>query len=372
MTDIHAFHALQLLNNVNDQPRGQQESIMRVLHVTESMGSGVEAAILDYVRSSPKEIKHSLLYASRGYRTGGLQSAGLEYVVDAGQGAFSLARQMKSAVARVKPDIVHLHSSWAGLVGRSTSLGKRLAIVYSPHSFYFERTDLSAPARRFAYVAEKFFAKRTHVIAAVSPHEERRARELGAASVYVPHIAQVPDIRKSSAHGTMGLPRIVAVGRLSAQKDPDFFIEVKVSLDRRGVKADWLWVGGGDDDYQQRLEEAGVRVTGWLDRVEALRLVVDSAIYLHTAAWEGNPISLLEVEHLKVPAVVRSIPSVVSLGYSSHVVTAESMADEILARLEGKAGSFTPQLQGMEQQTVIQQKALREVYSTAISSSRRN
>lgn len=342
---------------------------MKVLHVTESMGSGVEAAILDYVKSAPNA-EHSLLFASRGYHTGELHAAGLKFIVNAGKGAWRLYRQLEKTITDVNPDIVHFHSSWAGLVGRSTLRKRKMAVVYSPHSFFFDRTDLSFIALRVARGAERLLVRRTDVVAAVSPHEEECARELGAEAVYVPNIANIasasrPQVLASDLNG--GIPRIVAVGRLSAQKDPDFFIAAKQIVDKEGLSAEWIWVGGGDSTYEKRLEQNGVEVTGWIDRAKALVLIAGASLYVHTAAWEGSPISLLEVEQLGVPASVRSIPSVVSLGYPSGLTDPAALAEDVLHRLRNGLGAdMSERALDLAQQSKNQHLALLTAYNRAL------
>lgn len=342
---------------------------MKVLHVTESMGSGVEAAILDYVKSAP-DAEHSLLFASRGYHTGDLHAAGLKVVINAGKGAWRLYRQQEKTIRDLNPDIVHLHSSWAGLIGRSTLRKRKMAVVYSPHSFFFDRTNLSSIALRVARGVERLLVSRTDVVAAVSPHEEECARELGADAVYVPNIANIVSTSRPQGLASElndGIPRIVAVGRLSAQKDPDFFVAAKQIVDKAGLSAEWIWVGGGDATYENRLEQNGVEVTGWIDRAKALALVAGASLYVHTAAWEGSPISLLEVEQLGIPASVRSIPSVVSLGYPSGLTDPASLAADVLDRLQtGHRAEMSGRALDLAQQSKNQHLALLTAYNRAL------
>lgn len=339
---------------------------LRVLHVTESLGSGVEAAILDYVRSSP-EIEHSLLFSSRGYHTGQLGGSGLHQVVSAGRGALSLARRLGHSLRDIDPDVVHLHSSWAGVVGRiRIGVGSR-AVVYSPHAFFFDRTNLSRASAAAAHTVERVLAGRTDVIAAVSPYERESALKMGVDSVYVPNVAHIASSDNAAYERpivAVGLPKIVAVGRLSVQKDPDFFLAVKKLVDAEQIQAKWEWIGGGDDSFDRRLTANNVEVSGWVDRSEALRRITEASLYVHTAAWEGSPISLLEVEQLGVPAVVRSIPSVVSLGYPEGLVNPAAVAKRIVEAITNpsdapvRVPAFNPDR--------LQRTALLEAYKLAM------
>ena len=60
--------------------------------------------------------------------------------------AVRLARAIRGAVREVNADVVHLHSTYAGLVGR-VSLGRwRHCIVYQPHCFAFMRVGRARSA----------------------------------------------------------------------------------------------------------------------------------------------------------------------------------------------------------------------------------
>ncbi|MFD1720140.1 glycosyltransferase [Amnibacterium endophyticum] len=305
-----------------------------ILHVTEAMGGGLEDAVNDFVRSAPG-YRHALLYTRRGAFGTAEQRPGLVEVIDAGRGVRSLRRVYGSTVRRLAPDVIHLHSAWAGLIGRLQTRGPRSApIVYSPHSYFFDRRDLSAPARLTARLLERVLSARTDLTAAVSPFEAETARRLGSGAEYIPNIARLPrDLRWA---GGTGAKEVVLVGRVTAQKDPAFLLAMLPHLD---ADVRLTWVGAGDAATEDRLRAAGVRVTGWVPRSECLTLMASADAYLHTAAWEGSPITLLEAAVLGVPVVARAIPALDSLGFDPRLRTPRAVA---LALTELLAGGVAP------------------------------
>ncbi|MER5837507.1 hypothetical protein ABT116_43855, partial [Streptomyces sp. NPDC002130] len=54
-----------------------------------------------------------------------------------------------------------------------------------------------------------------------------------------------------------------------------------------------------------------------------------SSLYLHTAAWEGAPISAAEAAAVGVSVISRDIKSMVSLGYPVAGYTAESLSTAV-------------------------------------------
>ena len=57
---------------------------------------------------------------------------------------------------------------------------------------------------------------------------------------------------------------------------------------------------------------AGVEVTGWLEQDVAVKEIADCDVYLHTAAWEGYPMTILEAFELGMPVVARTIHALTS------------------------------------------------------------
>ena len=138
-------------------------------------------------------------------------------------------------------------------------------------------------------------------MACVSPYEAAQARPLGVRAMFVPNTVDhdPPHADPTPADRTV----IVTAGRVMTQKDPYFFADVVRNLRAAGLPPEHeiRWVGDGAPHLRAVLENAGVTVLGWRSRDETLREMRRAAVYLHTAAWEGNPMTLLEATRLGVP-----------------------------------------------------------------------
>jgi glycosyltransferase involved in cell wall biosynthesis len=290
-------------------------SPLRVLHVTETFSTGVGTAITAYANAIRGQgIESSLLAQDRG--SGLLEELdGASPFVSAQiipPGRLNLWRAIGAAVEQLRPDIVHLHSSWAGGVGRlRLALRNKPVVVYSPHCFAFERRDFSRLGRRVYRGVEFLLARRTAAFVCVSPNEGELARQLRShAEVFQvansfatsPTLPADPTARAVAA---VGAPlRVVTVGRVWQQKDPEMFADI-VSALRAGGRIEATWVGDGEDPAKAQLEDAGVTVTGWLPVRDVPRVIADYSVYLHTAGWEGMPIAVIEAMAAGVPVVVR-------------------------------------------------------------------
>ncbi|WP_408899074.1 glycosyltransferase [Nocardioides sp. R1-1] len=282
---------------------------VRVLHVIESYGSGSLTAAVQYVRSSP-ELEHHLLRRVREDYVPFGEEALFASIAELPASRVRSVGTVRARVRALAPDVVHAHSSFAGLFTRlAVRAGRSARVVYTPHCFVFERTDLPSPVRRLYRLVEWLLAANTSVVAGCSPGEAHTARRWRTcrAALHLPHVVE-PAPPATTGPPAEGPPVVVSLGRVSPQKDPGFLVATVDELRQRtaqDVRA--LWIGGGEAAAVARLEEAGVRVTGWVSRDRVPELLSSAHLYLHTAAWEGFPMSVVEAHQAGLPIVVRDI-----------------------------------------------------------------
>ncbi|RKW70056.1 glycosyltransferase family 4 protein [Galactobacter caseinivorans] len=63
----------------------------------------------------------------------------------------------------------------------------------------------------------------------------------------------------------------------------------------------------GDGDQRDELTSAGVTVTGWLTPAEVETVLRGCSVYLHSASYEGFPLSVLDAAGAGLPIVVRDL-----------------------------------------------------------------
>jgi glycosyltransferase involved in cell wall biosynthesis len=231
---------------------------------------------------------------------------------------FSLAKLARPG-SELGPDIVHIHSQEAGLLGRAVAwIAGARAIVYTPQVIDIRRTRW-----HWLYVlAECLLARITDVIVSVSESDRERMIRWGIPAQKIVNIPNAVDLERPAepvdADGeleALGLdeehPVVMQVGRLSAQKNPLAFVEGAAQVIQEHPDAQFVLVGEGPmrEAITQRAESLGlngaVRLLGWRDN--AVDLMAAADIVSLTSKWEGMPHTLLEAMVKSRPVVATAV-----------------------------------------------------------------
>lgn len=296
---------------------------LRVLHVVEAFGGGVFEQLRHLTARLPHEGVISVIAHGRRAETPAdvsqffaqdVELLALPWGARTLRGELAVARRIRQVISDSEPDVVHLHSSFAGVAG-TRSIPQSIPRVYTPHGYSFMMPDRSRVARAVFRGMERFVADRVDVIGAVSVSERRAAASLGAVRAVLVENG-IPEFdgrgapaavlgRERAAHrGTR--PVVVAMGRITAFRRPADTVAILRGV---GDLADVEWIGEAAlASDRLGVERCGVPVTGWLTRTEALARLRRADVYVHCAAWEGQPMAVLEAMALGSAVVGTDIP----------------------------------------------------------------
>lgn len=219
-------------------------------------------------------------------------------------------RRYARLLRRWNPDVLHFHGARAGFMGRLVA-GRRFGnrALYSPHCISLMHLDRSGIERALFRGLERLANGicNSIYVACCVPEQRVIDKEIGATTALLENAVE-DGLLSRYAERTTGereRKRVVTCSRISAAKDPSLFADICGAVRAARPDIEFRWIGDGDAHRRKLLEDAGVRVTGWMSRSDALREVADGWIYLSTSAWEGLPVSVLEAILLKVPVLCR-------------------------------------------------------------------
>ena len=215
-------------------------------------------------------------------------------------------------IESVNPDLVHLHTSKAGFVGRVAARRAGVPAVFTAHGWGFAE---GVPWRRKGVMLfnEWLTAKWTQKIITVSEADRRlalRHRVVKRDKLETIHngIADTP--QRASPEG--GEPvTVVMVARFMPQKDHHLLLEALAGIDPDTYRL--LLVGDGPGRPQA---EAHARVLGLHNvtflgtRDDVPDLLARSHVFVLPTKWEGFPISILEAMRAGLPVIASDVGGV--------------------------------------------------------------
>ncbi|PJJ10185.1 hypothetical protein CLU83_3581 [Flavobacterium sp. 1] len=293
---------------------------MKVVHVIEALGGGVYTYFKDlsgYFGEDEvrKDVSTTIIYS--GIRKEiDPEKIGSEFSKGVSLTRIDMIREisliqdfkavllLRKELKRLNPDIIHLHSSKAGVLGRIACflLFERKKIFYTPHGYSFLRTDISSLSKKLFCLIEKSFPKLFgSVTIACGDTEYEIAKKIGK-SYLIRNGINIEEIQLHQLFHQNAKLTIGIVGRITFQKNPSLFNQIAL----RFPDFNFVWIGDGE--LNSLLTAPNIRIKGWsLDRTEVLKELNAIDIYIQTSVWEGLPIAVLEAMALKKPVLATNI-----------------------------------------------------------------
>lgn len=203
---------------------------------------------------------------------------------------------LRKLVRREKFHIIHAHQRGASFLARVATLGLRARIVEHVHNTFL---PVSAPLSSF---------RAHHLIACGSSIERMLIKDYGRSASRVTCVNNgvndmavgraIPEPRDPSS----GI-RLVAVGRLTEQKDPLKFVRLVSELYQLqpGRSLSAKWVGDGEllESAQKLAKDLNVNNLEFVgDQLDVAPWISWGDVLVLTSKWEGLPLAILEAMSL--------------------------------------------------------------------------
>lgn len=287
----------------------------KILHIVESFGGGVFSFLVDLVNGTGKEFDIIIAYGVRdeipenfkSYFNNKVKFVKIENFTRSikPKNDLKALKEIKSIIKEEKPDIVHLHSSKAGVLGRFAVKKKNKKMFYNPHGFSFLKQDDSKLKRILYWLIEKMMAlcNKKCTIVGCSNGEFEEAQRLNKNSICINNGIDIEKLDKETVNFKekkmdYSNLKVCTVGRIGYQKNPEMFN--KIAENFPNIQFTWI----GDGELKPKLTSSNITITGWRTREEVLKILNEQDIFILCSLWEGLPISLLEAMYLEKICIV--------------------------------------------------------------------
>lgn len=287
----------------------------KLLYVVEATGGGVLSYLMDLANALSEEFDIYIAYGKRAETPDNIEelfkhnihlirvenfTRSISPIKDA-----KAFLEIKRLAKRIKPNIIHLNSSKAGVLGRLAFNGKKTALFYTPHGYSFLMSDYSPLKQKLFKFIELICAKRASTTISCGKGEYLSSLGLTKRVINIDNGINIKKLQalidSNIQTKKRGRLTVFSLSRISFQKNPELFNQIAKKLS----DVDFVWIGDGQ--LKNQLTSKNIKITGWLNREEAIACAMSADIFLLPSRWEGLPISLLEAMYMKKLCIVSNV-----------------------------------------------------------------
>jgi len=265
-------------------------------------------------------------------------------------------KELREIEKEVSPDVIHLHSSIAGGLGRIAFNEKKHPVVYTPHGYAHILMGPGKKSKLYKWV-ETVLGKKNCITLTCCKSEDEVAKTLCKRTAYIETGVNLADLAVS-------IDRIEPIknekftvftlGRACVQKQPKLFNRIAELV----PDARFVWIGNGE--LEKELTAPNMEVTGWKPRKEALAMAKGADAFILCSLGEAIAMSLIENMYIKKLILVSNTmgnKSVIQNGVNGYVCES---AEEYAKRIRDAMKKFPSELPQRAYQDVI------NIYNTKV------
>lgn len=342
--------------------------ISKILYIiTQSEWGGAGRYVFDLATNLPKD-KYEVMVAAGGQEElfaklnrAGVATHPLKHLVREIDPLNDLRAywEIKKLVKSWQPDIIHLNSSKAGVIGALAGrAGGAKKIIYAAHGFVFNEPLPSWKKKLYIFL-EKFTAKYKNAILCVSEFDRQTGLKYKIAPVdklitVYNGIAPIDFLNRQTARVKLGLPAsgfiVGTIANFYATKGLDFLIAAAAEVIKSNPDAIFQLIGFGamEDRLRAEVKTFGLEKNFFI--FTGTKLSGDGKIYLKafdafalSSVKEGLPYTIIEAMQAGLPIAatnVGGIPELIRNGENGLLVPAKdakALAVAIISLMENQA-----------------------------------
>ena len=226
---------------------------------------------------------------------------------------FKAILSIRYLIKELKPNLISLHSSKAGIVGRLAAAFTKVPVIFTAHGWAFANGVGKKQQKLYVFI-ERMMAPLAKKIITVSKQDKELALKYNVASnekqVVIHNGMPELDLNPTDKIRADGKTvNMISVARFSEQKDhKTMFLALSELTD-----LDWRLqlVGKGPllEHYQQLAEQLGIlkRIEFLGERHDVAQLLSNSDVFLLISNWEGFPRSILEAMRAGISVIASDV-----------------------------------------------------------------
>jgi glycosyltransferase involved in cell wall biosynthesis len=219
-------------------------------------------------------------------------------------------KECVSLIKTIKPQIIHAHSSKAGVIARIAGKICHVPTVFTAHGWGFS-PNTPKIRQKLALIAEKSLAPLANRVICVSANDSQLALRSGVGNQNSLAVVRygIKNIPLTLANPSHQPPRLIMVARFNEQKDQTTLLQAIAKLHNHSIHLDLVGSGPYLESSKALANSLGIaeQVSFLGDRRDVPDLLARSQIFILSTHYEGLPISILEAMRAGLPVVATSV-----------------------------------------------------------------
>lgn len=311
---------------------------MTIIHIVEPFATGINTFIRELVTGMPND-QHIIIHGERDDNRK-LKSIFAEYKGNVkfvrwehAQREIRFYKDFRSYLSLRKLlksysfDILHLHSSKAGVIGSFWSfINRKTNVVYTPNAVSFLRTDVSKLKIKLFKIIEQCISRSGVNIVSCSPSEYNAYKDISVNTRVIRNgITIDTKVQKELPQENRPLS-VVINGKITTQKNPVAINKIAKHFEGdSSISFNWI----GDGELKDVLKANNINILGWQTKEEVFEHLQSADLYLSASLWEGLPLSGIEAMSFKLPLILSNCSGNVDLvedGKNGYTFNSEEQA----------------------------------------------
>ncbi|WP_162140882.1 glycosyltransferase [Pseudorhodobacter ferrugineus] len=336
------MESVELIEIVESSEMRVKPRIMILSTNSDEAGAPLHVEML--VQALAHDVDFTILFGKDGPVLRRLKDAGFDARLLSGMRSaispladLKLLRRIDFLIAEIKPDLIHCHSSKAGLLGRLAGRRRRVPVLFSIHGWSW--SSVSGPKSQLALMIERMVAtlRGVHFLYVCEAVETTGYRMLGLRADQGTVICNgVQDLSYGSRPRNR-TPHFIMPARVSYPKDHETLVRAFESLPE---ESRLVLCGTGTDS-----EEFSALVRQWAPmrhtaidclgpRSDIPDLLHQADVMVLSSASEAMPLSIIEAMSTGLPVIasdVGGIPELIAPEFNGYLVPAGDITSFALA-----------------------------------------
>ena len=291
-----------------------------LLLITKADIGGAQVHVLNLIKYLEGRVRFTVGCGERDFLTKKLEDLGIEIVILGDlQRSISPWRdircvlRLRRVLKNITPDMIHLHSSKAGIVGRLAAFGFKIPTLFTAHGWAFTE-GANWKQRCYGLLAEWMMARLSDGIISVSQYDYDLALRYGVRSSkgnWMVHngVAELQQ-DKDTAFDKETLT-VLNIGRIGQQKNQKLLLQAAAQISREFLL---IIVGTGalKNALQQYAKQLKIEhKVSFVENTQDIEPWFRQAnIFVLSSNYEGLPLTVLEAMSMGLPVVATDVGGV--------------------------------------------------------------